>query len=526
MDSEGLGSLPKFTTLKNRRCSKCGKELCFRVVDEFTPVCVVCENLELLDSESHDSKIKEINSNITTLKNKRNQLLSRYSQSSIIAWINQLLFDWPRYMIQDSHINSTSIIALIELIRLTYQNSSPQGSNIVKEIFKSIISLTLQIKGLESLKGDLEHELIYIDSNNFRYRPYKFMRMLDGLGEYNIAPYSSINKFLDANKDNYSKSLKKYEEEGLSDIFQGFQERESESINFYRSFFVGIQSKQEWKQTLSLDRVKTLDIDIQNLRSWRLAEFPVGVFSKSIIETQKSLQSQFGMEKATAIMENLIASPENINSIPYGISIKGKVTFPPFWTLLLELLFVAIKEEETFQDHHQTSTESFEKIQVPEILQSLGYKTRDGHIETDEQGNQLFEIDQYVLQGDTLWVVEITSRLIPRRFLESYDSLREKHREKVDRPGKRKTYPEIITYIRNNLSALQQQNKVPIDWKIDQVEGLIVYRLPPLEDEYRGIFLCWYRDLMEFYNLREKTRRKSFFHQCIIRLKGIHKLLV
>lgn len=490
-------SLPKVITFRERWCPHCNTELIYTKGRKTTKEkhCINCDKIVLITKEL---KITELEKEIQFLTQTLETDFESFKRKTILEYNLQFMDHLAKDFITKYSVTFHLMLDFLEFLEKSFKHSKSYSEGGDFKKYNELWQKYIEIKNLESLKNDLLHDIVFLGIDNTKYYSYKYLRRIDGLGEFGIGPKSSINKLLTDYSGEYQKEVK--ESPNINkDIFQSFQEDNPLAIEFFSAFYFSMQLTKANIEKLNLKWLKKHHINASELREWKLATFPTINTRISIPKTKMSLQKRFGSAYID-IYESLFSSVSRPKSFPYGIEIEGIARVSPIWAMFGDFLhFTELDGSIKLKKSIKEKGKDFEKGTTPEAFRKLGFEVVAGQKET-ENGNTIFEIDSYVWdKKDTLWVVESKSKALHKRFMESYDSWTKLCREWVERPKRKLSYPQILKIIQKNNINYQQNGIIPQRWVIQKVKGLIVSQIPPFEEEYQGIAILWYRELEEFF---------------------------
>lgn len=473
-----------------------------RSTQGITPYCLKCRNIVIKDA---NDAIKEFQNKIFKSENIIADILK---SKSTVAQKDNLFFcieNLMKTIFNEGHTPFDMFRKMKCLFNSNFLYSKGNDDIISIYEFSDFFNAVHQIEICKENIRNIEKGSMIVDTKGEFYYSYGYCRLKDSLGEMGIGTGKDVRN---KKEELYSNSLNsQFESESgnATSLLDLYLNQDHYMLEFYSAFYYALQMYKDERYFLNLYWVRDIDLNPSKLKGWRsniFKGYPSGI---STLHVQESLENEFGAEIASIIFENLVLSKSNTKPFLYMVEFKEDIFLMPIWAAWIEVFLQAEKDgDEVFKRWNENKTNKFEKTIVPDKFKEEGFLVGNGFKVLNPDGTIKYEYDSVVLSpSKTLWIVEAKHLKLKRRQMDRFNSWKKECENYIDMPKKTFSFLDKVRYIKENLDLLRSIGKIPSDWKINQIKGVVVTNLPPIEEVYKGIPIIWYRELDIFCNISD-----------------------
>lgn len=495
--------IKRTVTFADKYCKTCNNLNWFkynRSTQGISSSCLKCQEIAIKDA---NDAIKEFQKKILKYENSIADILE---SKSVIAQKDNLFFcieNLMKTIFNQGHAPFDQFRKMKCLFNSNFLYSKGNDDKISKNEFLNFFKAVHQIEICKENIRNIEKESMKVDTKGESYYSYGYCRLIDSLGEMGIGTRKDVQNKIE---ELYSNSLNSQFESELgtsTSLLDLYLNEDHYILEFYSGFYYALQMYKDERDFLNLYWIRDIDLNASNLKKWRsdiFKEYPNGI---STLHVKNSLKNEFGAEKASIILENLVLSESNIRPFIYMVEFKEEVFLMPIWAAWIEVFLQAEKDgDEVFKNWNEDKANHFEKEIIPNKFKEEGFLVGSGFKVLNPDGTMKYQYDSVVLSpSKTLWIVEAKHLKLKRRQMDRFNSWKKECENYIDIPKKTFSFLDKVRYIKKNLDLLRNIGQIPSDWKINQIKGVVVTNLPPIEEEYKGIPIIWYRELDIFCNI-------------------------
>lgn len=396
----------------------------------------------------------------------------------------------------EGDVSFSRFLNMKNLFVSAFQNAKGSDFFIEKKEFSSFLQNVYKISNYTEDIRNIQKEAMKVDTQGGLYYSYGYCRLQDALREFGMGTRSEVQKKINQLSYDYHPSSLESKKGEKKSLLDQYLERDSDFLELYSSFYYSLQLYQDHRTSLNLSWIKSINVAITDLKTWRCTQF--GNTRKGIPKKQffANLQKKFGND-ASILYKNLVMSQNNVQPFPYMIEFDNVVYVNHTWAAWMEIVFQAeIDGDTVFQEWYRKFTKEFETKIVPNHFKNKGFQVGSRFEVKNPDGTKKYEYDVVTLDSSqTLWVIEAKCPQLKRRQMDRFPSWKEECIDYIEIPDKPYSFFDKVNYIKDNLKQLQSQRRIPGDWEINQVRGIVVTKLPPIEESYKGMPIIWYREL-------------------------------